>query len=394
MRITFQPSSGRGEYELSENSPNGIRPIDLVGHLVNLRLDNLTIETHVKVTTDQGKYRLRVSTGSSLPQVQNQIACALLMPKPIRTETKTEAGQPVIQAEAYIIKNINLDNIVITGANTFTADVTTLDCQNKTVIAEQLLVVQRMRDIQRIWQQRDKLPSDISVLLAQHERIIRSGSSIPKTVEKLIRDLQALTEQYNDESDTPYTKGTYVVPALLAMIDGVIEEVPLSLEQINPEQIELKRREIKKWQIYASKRGASSALFRKQVQAAYDYRCLMCGCRYPPTMYNKNPGIDAAHIIPWSQVDLDEIYNGIALCKLHHWAFDEGILRILYRDGTYHIEMPFEVIEGLTSLDFNLDELQRVVGPIPTHYLPQDPVVWPKPQLLERLLRDTALLLE
>jgi hypothetical protein len=368
--------------------------MDLVDHLMILRLNNLVIDTHIKLTNDQGKYRLRVATTNQFPQVQNQVACALLMPKPIREEAKTEGGQPVIQNNAYIIKNINLDNVTITNApsgNTFIADATTIDCQNQTIMAQQLLVGPRMSEIQRIWQERDKFPANISLLLAQHERIIRSGKPIPRTCEILVRNLQELVEQYSEGSDVPYTKETYVVPALLSMIDNVIEEAPVSLEQIDPSQTELRRREIQKWQIYASKRGATSVQFRKNVQAAYDYRCVMCGSKYPPTAHNRNPGIDAAHIIPWSQVDLDEVYNGIALCKIHHWAFDEGLLRLVHRAGTYYVEVSPQAVADLLPPKFSLDQLQQVAGPIPVDRLPNNPAQWPRPDLLARLLRDTVV---
>lgn len=394
MRITFQPSSGRGEYELSENASDGIRPIDLINHFITLRLSDVTIDTSIKVTNDQGKYRLRVDPPSQYPQVQNQIAYALLLPKPIREESKTERGQPLLQADSYIIKHINLDNIVITDTTSFTADVITIDCQNQAVQAEQVLVAERLKEIQQIWQQRKKFPDEISTLLAQHERIVRSGSPIPKSCERLVHDLQEAMDKYSEDAAIPYTKGTYVVPALLLAIDEVIDEVPLSLEQIDPTQTQLKRREIKKWQIYASRRGVSSVRFRKNVQAAYNYQCIMCGCKYPPTPYNRVPGIDAAHIIPWSLADLDEVYNGLALCKTHHWAFDEGLLRIVYRTGTYYVEIPAEATTNLAALDFSLDQLQQVTGPVPLERLPDNRANWPRQDLLQRLLLDTAVELE
>ncbi|WP_394324619.1 HNH endonuclease [Haloquadratum walsbyi] len=36
------------------------------------------------------------------------------------------------------------------------------------------------------------------------------------------------------------------------------------------------------------------------------------------------PEVEAAHIYPKSEDGTDDIRNGIALCKLHHWAFDCG----------------------------------------------------------------------
>jgi len=39
-------------------------------------------------------------------------------------------------------------------------------------------------------------------------------------------------------------------------------------------------------------------------------------------------GIDAAHVHWRAHRGPDNAENGIALCKLHHWAFDKGILGI------------------------------------------------------------------
>jgi putative restriction endonuclease len=34
--------------------------------------------------------------------------------------------------------------------------------------------------------------------------------------------------------------------------------------------------------------------------------------------------VEAAHIVPHSFMGRDDIWNGLALCHLHHWAFDVG----------------------------------------------------------------------
>lgn len=390
MRITFQPSDGRGEYEISENTSNGLRPVDLLDYFMTLKIDTISFFTSVKLTNDQGKYRLRVSPKNTYPQIPNQVGYALLMPKAIREEINTEGGQPVIQNDAYIIKHINLKNVTITSNTSFTATVTTIDCQNKSIQAEQVVASERMRKIQDIWLNRSKLPKDIADLLAQHEKFVRSGDPIPKSCEGLVRKLQFFVEQYGNDANIPYSSRTDVVPALLAILSEVIEETPISLEQIDPSQTELRRREIKKWKIFASRRGAKSVKFRKDVQTAYNYQCIMCGCRYPPTILNRNPGVDAAHIIPWSLADLDEVYNGIALCKLHHWAFDERLLLIKYRNNTYYVELSDEASQQLNSREFSLDQLQSVVGPIPMERLPAQRSDWPRPDLLDRLANDTA----
>ena len=34
--------------------------------------------------------------------------------------------------------------------------------------------------------------------------------------------------------------------------------------------------------------------------------------------------VEAAHIVPHGSRGRDDIWNGLALCHLHHWAFDVG----------------------------------------------------------------------
>ena len=64
--------------------------------------------------------------------------------------------------------------------------------------------------------------------------------------------------------------------------------------------------------------------FRLTVLRAYEYRCAMCG--YDGRLDTTPVGVDAAHV-RWSAAGgPDELSNGIALCVLHHKAFDLGAL--------------------------------------------------------------------
>lgn len=38
--------------------------------------------------------------------------------------------------------------------------------------------------------------------------------------------------------------------------------------------------------------------------------------------------VDAAHVVPWSVSRDDRVGNGMALCRLCHWTFDEGLLGV------------------------------------------------------------------
>ena len=81
-----------------------------------------------------------------------------------------------------------------------------------------------------------------------------------------------------------------------------------------------------------SKTTRESALrgrgFRQAVIQAYDWRCAVCGLKI------KSPDslaweVEAAHIVPNRALGRDDIWNGVAMCHLHHWAFDAGWFTLL-----------------------------------------------------------------
>lgn len=68
------------------------------------------------------------------------------------------------------------------------------------------------------------------------------------------------------------------------------------------------------------------AALRQTLLESYFHRCALCGIRIVTP--EGHTAVDAAHIVPWSRTQNDDIRNGMALCKLCHWAFDEGMLGV------------------------------------------------------------------
>ncbi|SMF93286.1 putative restriction endonuclease [Methylomagnum ishizawai] len=66
--------------------------------------------------------------------------------------------------------------------------------------------------------------------------------------------------------------------------------------------------------------------FRRIVVKSYEHRCALCGVRIITP--EGRSAVDAAHIVPWRESRNDDIGNGMALCKLCHWAFDEGLMGV------------------------------------------------------------------
>jgi putative restriction endonuclease len=70
------------------------------------------------------------------------------------------------------------------------------------------------------------------------------------------------------------------------------------------------------------KRRAHQEQFRERVVHAYRCQCAICRLKHAELL-------DAAHIIPdHEEHGVPEVYNGLALCKLHHAAFDQNLLGI------------------------------------------------------------------
>ena len=63
-------------------------------------------------------------------------------------------------------------------------------------------------------------------------------------------------------------------------------------------------------------------IFRNQVLAAYRNRCAICNLGHLPLL-------DAAHIIPdREEMGIASVVNGMAMCKIHHAAFDAQLLGV------------------------------------------------------------------
>jgi putative restriction endonuclease len=69
-----------------------------------------------------------------------------------------------------------------------------------------------------------------------------------------------------------------------------------------------------------------STAFRRIVVEAYEHTCAICKIRLITP--EGRTAVAAAHIIPWSLSHNDDPRNGMALCGLHHWSFDQGLIGV------------------------------------------------------------------
>ena len=400
MRISRRPSGGRGEYEISDSTQAGITPTDLLEHRLIFDLgDGTIVDTNSTLRSQGGKRRVRLLTRTVIHPYR-QLAAALMMPKAIREDKHWGRGAPVMRTGQYSVEHIHIDQADVT-AGRVRLRIGDVELRNATYGAERLTLATRLAQVRALWNDAATFPDNVKELLDRHRALVTSGRAISADAERIIADLQeiatAAPEEFGIQSRS---KAEDVVPDLLKSIHWSQQppDPPPPVDDFPPEEIEIRQRMIKEWKRWATYRGMKSAKFRKEVRDAYNSTCVVCGLHLPPTPppLNSSAGVEAAHILPWAEYDLDEISNGVCLCKHHHWAFDEGLLLITHDGQKYHVEVPDDIVTGIQqhAPAFSIDELQRRAGPIPASRLPANMADQPSPQFLrmfaEKLRPDGA----
>ena len=111
--------------------------------------------------------------------------------------------------------------------------------------------------------------------------------------------------------------------------------------------------------------------FREKVLYAYREQCAICRLKHLELL-------DAAHIIPDREPEgIAAIRNGIALCKLHHAAFDAFMIGIT---PDYKVEIRTDLLEEHNGpmLEHGIKELHKT-----QIILPRGKEFWPEQELLE-----------
>lgn len=389
-------SQGRGEYEwigLTEYDPAAS---ELFGRRIGFVLpDGRSIDTGC-VFSDQGeKQRIRTAPGVTAREVYPiwHAAAVLMLPHPNRDQNSWGGGVPVMRNGQYGIAHLHMRRVTLPEAGRSNIEVERVDVANH-YVEESIDFVTRYRQVQQVWAGRDRFDDEIKGLLAEHEALVGEGiPAFAAKAGKVVTRLQAaMAESAADYGIEGVSATTDVLPTLLQVLQLPPILQPPPIDAIPPDEIEIRRRDIKEWRRWASCRGASSVRFRKSVRAAYRSTCIACGLKLPQLGAGANPGVDAAHILGWAEYDLDHVTNGLCFCKLHHWAFDDGLLEVAFADGTYSIVVPAEALARVAQHDpsFSIGSLQACEGPIPVERLPSNRREWPNPEYLRRLKESTV----
>ena len=127
---------------------------------------------------------------------------------------------------------------------------------------------------------------------------------------------------------------------------------------------------------YLTRRRRRDPLFRGRVLDEYVERCAVCDL---DVRLGAQPlGLEAAHIQWHSHAGPDKVVNGLALCLLHHEAFDRGALGLEGRKGTgFNVLISHEVRESRGEAAGSLIEFsgRRIRSPRTESRAPARPFV-------------------
>jgi putative restriction endonuclease len=385
MQISRRTSGGRGEYEITGTAANGLRAAELENFLLTLEFPNgILIHTRVRVVKQGGKLRLRMADADI--QAQKQLAAVFMMPDPSRQTTALGAGEPVMQEGAYAIEHIDIASVLVIPPESAVLRVNKIIVLNRSHLAHEVDLRERGVMLEQVWNRRHEFPDDIAFRLEQHQNSVQTHH-IDCATQKLVADVQRYVADRSADLNIVYSSRDDVLLKLCESLHYQVAKPILLIDDIDPEDIEMKKRIVKDWKRWANGRGPASAKFRQEVRKAYSSTCFLCGAYLPQTSYNSTPGVDAAHIMPWNEDELDEVFNGLCLCKLHHWAFDEAIVIIRYENGNYVSEIPEQAEREILELEseFSIKLLKTDLGVIPVERLPSAQRHWPHPELFQNL---------
>lgn len=111
-------------------------------------------------------------------------------------------------------------------------------------------------------------------------------------------------------------------------LDGASERLRADLEDNDPALVRQYAERVVKERLH-------QPMFRERVLLAYQERCAICRLRHRRLL-------DAAHVIPDAEGGEPVVTNGIAMCKIHHAAYDVDIFSV---SPTFRVGVRADVLQ-------------------------------------------------
>lgn len=380
VRIALRTSGGRGEYEIAGSHGN-LSVANVLDRQIRLQIfPNKALDTNNWIRRLQGKTRIRLGNPATDKHIYLLIAAILLMPKPKREISKNPEGQLQLTENNFSITSIQFD-VVKCDALSILIQPTDLILANSNFDQARIDIVERLRIILDIWHNASLQNDSLSIEIIAHRNAVLSGD-----IQKIyyyatqIRNsfdiddpLREILRKYSLIDEYTYWLGIHRNDVESSIVEEDLSDLK-----------EAAKNRIKQWRVQAS-RGSKGAKFSKEVKAAYRNRCLFTGYYLPKSSFCNTSGVDAAHILPWAEYDINSVSNGLCLNKLCHWAFDTGILSLnfLKTKDVYDLSISSEAMQAEKNGLLSLEGFKQFIGKIPDSRLPSNKKFWPAPQFLE-----------
>jgi hypothetical protein len=374
MQIRLRPSGGRGEYELA-GSHGKVRGADLYGLELEFDLGlDLRIPLHATADVHDGKPRIRLDDPHTSSHAAKVIAALLLLPQPIREIRLTGGTALTVDFQRCAFSSIIVD-VVSKSATKAVLRPRTIVVINGQGASTTVDVLNRFEFIERVWGGVPSASTQLRDAIAVHEA----------SANATLLDHKVLIAAAGRVLASPDAAVLLAPDALLPLNDADTVLTPPPLTEDDPSNPIDVNRELRKKLAWRAERGPDGRRFRKEVSGAYAFKCAFTGESLPPLTKGYLPGVDAAHIYPWSRKGSNDVTNGICLSKQMHWAFDEGILRLRYAPAAplLLVDMPAEIAGLAHAMGFDLGSYSAVCGTVPATNLPADPRMWPSRMSLE-----------
>jgi hypothetical protein len=343
------------------------------------------INAHSNCVQKDGKPRIRLTQPARNAHPASLIAAAMMLPKPRRERHETH-GVSLLRWEQFVVQTIRID--AVPRAGSVLVCPVTVRLENADGLRLDISFAERMARVVRVWAASAKPDGPIADAVRAHAAAFASPLSTQGQLVSAIAGLHAALNKPNNDMlpllEAHFGLGAIAAPSTGDMSAGIGEEAFVEEVQINPAEARIER--VRQWRL-AAVRGGSASTFRRKVREAYDFRCLFSGQRLPRTDATSTAGVDAAHILPWSRFDLDAPTNGLCLNKQCHWAFDEGLLRLIFdsTENAYAISIPNPVRLAAEGAKFDMQTFEAIAGRVPFNRLPANRALWPSSAYLAEL---------
>ena len=132
---------------------------------------------------------------------------------------------------------------------------------------------------------------------------------------------------------------------------------------------------------FKTEKRTRKAGFRQAIMRIYEYTCVVCELQIL-TLDGKSV-TEAAHIIPFEKSENDDVREWISLCRLHHWAFDRGLISL---DGNYEVIVS-ELMSERGPTEWLLTTLRGKLILLPDHdalYPAQEALAWHREEVFRQ----------